>query len=87
MKKLNTISQEATNEIKKLLKGALDPDDFSRLEIIIEKAVIKGLLEGQHRAVDAAIHCPEAEQDMAHKVATAIRKKNDALIANLASMR
>ena len=41
----------------------------------------------QHRAVDAALKCPEADQDMAHKFATAIRKENDALIVNLSSLR
>ena len=61
--------------------------DLNQIETLIEKAVIKGMLEGQHRAVDAALHAPEADQDMAHKIATAIRKKNDALIANLSSLR
>ena len=49
--------------------------------------MIKALLEGQHRAVDAALQYPFADQDIAHKVAAAIREKNDALIANLSSMR
>jgi len=87
MEKLKRISEDASNEIKKLLPQSLSQEDTAQLEVIVEKAVIKGLLEGQHRAVDAAIHCPEAEQDIAHKVASAIRRKNDLLIANLASMR
>lgn len=87
MEKLKRISEDASNEIKKLLPQSLSEADTAQLEVIVEKAVIKGLLEGQHRAVDAAIHCPEAEQDIAHKVASAIRRKNDLLIANLASMR
>ena len=49
--------------------------------------MIRGLLEGQHRAVDAALQYPEADQDLAHKIASAIRKKNDLLIVNLSSMR
>ncbi|MFV2091743.1 MAG: hypothetical protein ACC634_01530 [Hyphomicrobiales bacterium] len=87
MKNFTRIATEASDEIKKLLSQPLSPEETTKLEIIVEKAVIKGLLEGQHRAVDAAIHCPEAEQDIAHKVASAIRRKNDLLIANLASMR
>jgi hypothetical protein len=38
-------------------------------------------------AVDACNECGEAEQDIAHKIATAIRQKNDALIVNLSAMR
>lgn len=87
MKNIRKIATDASDEIKKLLSQPLSPEETAKLEITIEKAVIKGLLEGQHRAVDAAIHCPEAEQDIAHKVASAIRRKNDLLIANLASMR
>ena len=49
--------------------------------------VIKALLEGQHRAVDAALQFPEADQDMAHKIASEIRRKNDLLIVNLTSLR
>ncbi|MEK9723169.1 MAG: hypothetical protein VW405_06750 [Rhodospirillaceae bacterium] len=49
--------------------------------------MIKAVLEGQYRAVDAAIGCPEADQDLAHQIAAAIRRKNDALIANLSSLR
>ena len=33
------------------------------------------------------IECGEEEQDIAHKIATAIREKNDLLIANLSSLR
>ena len=60
---------------------------FRSVRAVIETAVIRSLLEGQHRAVDACVNCEETEQDMAHKIATAIRKKNDALIVNLSSLR
>ena len=48
---------------------------------------IRALLEGQHRAVDAALQFPEADQDLAHKIAAEIRRKNDLLIVNLTSLR
>ena len=62
-------------------------EEAQRVEKIIEDAVVKALLEGQHRAVDAAMACAEADQDEAHKIASAIRRKNDALIVNLTSLR
>ena len=87
MEKLQEIAEAATNEIDGLLKSKLSDDQWQRVEQIIEETVIKALLEGQHRAVDAALNVPEADRDMAHKIATAIRQKNDALIVNLSSMR
>ncbi|NNE24783.1 MAG: hypothetical protein HKN11_19465 [Rhizobiales bacterium] len=85
MKSLRAIAEQATGGIDKVLGGSLDKDQRHQIEQIVEKAVIKGLLEGQHRAVDAALKCPEADQDMAHKIAAEIRRNNDALIANLSS--
>lgn len=87
MKSLHEIAEEATNGIAGILGTTLSAEQREQIDVLIEKAVIKGMLEGQHRAVDAALHAPEADQDMAHKIATAIRKKNDALIANLSSLR
>ncbi len=83
MEKLKAIIDEAIGE----LDGTLSGDQTGKVAKVIEAAVIRGMLEGQHRAVDACINCAEAEQDVAHKIATAIRKKNDALIVNLSSMR
>ena len=83
MDKLKVIVDEAVGE----LKGTLSADQADKVERVIEAAVIKGLLEGQHRAVDVCHKYSEAEQDLAHKIAASIRKKNDALIVNLSSLR
>ncbi len=83
MKKLKTIVENAIGE----LEGTLSSDQTDKVAKVIESAVIQGVLEGQHRAVDACNNCLEAEQDIAHKIATAIRQKNDALIVNLSSLR
>jgi hypothetical protein len=85
--RLRTIAHEATRGINELLGGRLSEEESVKVDRLIEDAVIKALLEGQHRAVDAALQYPEADQDMAHKIATAIRQKNDLLIANLTSLR
>ncbi len=85
--RLRKIANEATNGINELLGGRLSEDETAKVAKLIEDAVIKALLEGQHRAVDAALQYPEADQDLAHKIATAIRQKNDLLIANLTSLR
>ena len=87
MRKLQKIAVEATEGVNALLDRPLSDEQADKVASIIEEAVIKAVLEGQHRAVDACLECPEADQDMAHKIATAIRQKNDALIANLSSLR
>jgi len=83
MEKIKAIVDDAIGE----LEGTLSGDQTDKVAKVIEAAIIRGLLEGQHRAVDACNECGEAEQDIAHKIATAIRQKNDALIVNLSAMR
>ena len=83
MQQLETIVDEAIAE----LEGVLSKEQTDQVARVMESAVIRGMLEGQHRAVDVCKNVSEAEQDLAHKIATAIRKKNDALIANLSSLR
>ncbi len=87
MQQLRDIAEDATNGINSVLNTPLSDEQHGQVAKIVERAVIKALLEGQHRAVDAALQCPEAEQDQAHKIATAIRLKNDALIVNLSHLR
>ncbi len=87
MERVREIAEEATTEIDGLLKSKLTDEQWNHVEKIIESTVIKALLEGQHRAVDAALQYPFDDRDMAHKIAAAIRQKNDALIVNLSSMR
>ena len=62
-------------------------DQTDKVAKVIEAAIIRSMLDSQHRAVDACNECGEAKQDIAHKIATAIRQKNDALIVNLSSLR
>ncbi len=83
MEKLKAIVEGAIGE----LEGALPADQADKIAKIIEAAVIRGMLEGQHRAVDACNECGEADRGSAQRVATAIRQKNDALIVNLSSLR
>jgi hypothetical protein len=83
MEKLQALVEDAMGQ----LEGTLSADQADEVAKVIEAAIIRGVLEGQHRAVDTCKECGEAEQDLAHKIATAIREKNDVLIANLSSLR
>jgi len=83
MSKIKAIVDDAVRKIE----PALGDEQKKTVEKIIEDAVIRGIIEGQHQALNVCMNCDEAEQDLAHKIAAAIRQKNDALIANLSSLR
>ncbi len=90
MEVLKDIVDEALGK----LEGLVPADKKDEVAKVIEAAAIRGMLESQHQAVDACKDIGEAEQDIgeaeqdiAHKIATAIRRKNDALIVNLSAMR
>ena len=82
MEQLKTIVGAALDELGDIVAE----DNKARAGKIIESAVIKGMLEAQHRAVDACHHIGGNDRGMAQKIATEIRQKNDALIVNLSAM-
>ncbi len=84
MEKLRAIVDEAVAE----LDDSFTQEHVQKVSKIVESAVIRGMLEGQHRAVDTCREeAGEAELDIAHRIAAAIRRKNDLLITNLSSLR
>lgn len=83
MEKLKAIVDDALVE----LKGTFPANQADKVAKVIEAATIRGMLEGQHRAVDACNEIGGAKQNTAHKIASAIRQKNDVLIVNLSSLR
>ena len=87
MKPLQAIAENTITEINEIVGSSLSDAQKKQVANIIDTAVIQALLEGQHRAVDAALNCPEADEDLTHKIAKEIRLKNDALIVNLTSLR
>jgi len=87
MKPLQAIAEDTISKINEIAGTSLSDDQKGQIAHVIDDAVIHALLEGQHRAVDAALSCPDADQDLTHKIAKEIRLKNDALIVNLTSLR
>ncbi len=87
MRPLQAIAENTISEINKIAGASLSDEQKTKIAHLVDDAVIHALLEGQHRAVDAALNCPEADQDLTHKIAKEIRLKNDALIVNLTSLR
>ncbi|MBL4756095.1 MAG: hypothetical protein JKY32_00195 [Rhizobiales bacterium] len=85
MEKLQSIAEKATKEINEVLVKPLTAAQAEKVRIIVETTVVRALLEGQHRAVDAALQY--RDKNVGQKIADSIRNKNDVLIANLSSMR
>lgn len=83
MEQLKTIVDEAMVK----LAGAVSADRSDDVAKVIEAAVIRGVLEGQHRAVTACKDCKEVDRHAADRIADAIRRQNEVLFANLSSLR
>ena len=62
-------------------------DQARRVTKQIVKALIETLLEEGKRCADVARDCCAPDHDLARKVAREVRLSNEALIANLSSMR
>ncbi len=87
LERLNTIAAEASQSVSKVLDKPLSKVQAEKVAVIIEDTVARAVLEGLHRAIDTCHQLPEAEQDLAHKIAEEIRLKNIAVITNLTGMR
>ncbi len=87
MKPLQAIAENTISAINEVAGAALSDEQKHQIASLVDDAIIKALLEGQHRAVDATLNYPDADQDLTHKIAKEIRLKNDALIVNLTSLR
>jgi|APSaa5957512622_1039677.scaffolds.fasta_scaffold416193_1 hypothetical protein len=81
MEVLKSIVEEALTDLGDIVAA----DQQHAAAKIIEAAVIKGMLSSRSQAVDTCRKVG-ADQDIAHKIASAIRHENDALIANLKAM-
>lgn len=84
----------AMEQLKDIVDGAMgklaesiSADRSDEVAKVIEAAVIRGVLEGQRRAMAACEACTDTERHVASKIADAIRRQNEALIANLSSLR
>ncbi len=54
---------------------------------LIERALADATIKHSEECAKVIMGCCSADQDLAHKIAEEIRRKNTALIANLSSMR
>ena len=82
-----TRSEEAAKVVLDAL-GAT-PDDEGRKAVVqaIETAIVDAVAEANQQCTQVAMKCCSADMDTAHKIASEIKRKHEALIANLSSLR
>lgn len=67
----------------------VDPDEARLREVsrVIERSIINAVLNEAERYTHVVMNCCSPDLDMAHKLTKEIRASNQALMANLSSMR
>lgn len=87
MQKIREYADIAAKDVYEALGVTPTDKQASETVNIIEQAVIKVALDIRSQCVDLAKGYEGADQDTAHKIAEEIRRTNNALIANLSSLR
>ncbi|MDT8344602.1 MAG: hypothetical protein RQ752_09230 [Thermohalobaculum sp.] len=87
MTKLRTFRDEAVELIEKSLGAKLGPTQRDQIAAAVEGAILRAANHTQENAVEAMLKYPLEDQDKAHKMADELRRRTEALIANLSSQR
>ena len=85
--KLRQYVETATEGVFKALDTRPSDEQAAAVAAVIQEAVIKAALESRSKCVDVARECCTDHKDLAHKITEEIRLANNALVANLSSMR
>lgn len=70
-----------------LLGVEADEERLRQVSRLIERSIINAILNQAERYTHVVMNCCSPDLDLAHKLAAEIRSSNQALVANLASMR
>lgn len=70
-----------------LLEIEPDEERLRAVSRLIERSIIQAVLNEAERYTHVVLNCCSADLDMAHKLNSEIRASNQALMANLSSMR
>lgn len=83
-----SIQQLADRTAREILASMQAPDiKLETVSRIVEKAVLTTMAETRSGCVDVVHQCCRPDQDLAHKISQRIRQREQALIANLSSLR
>jgi len=84
---LRSQAEAATKAVIQALGAAPDAAQTRAATDVIERAMIESYLDAAERCAGVARRCCSEDRDMAHKIAKEIERANQALIANLSSLR
>ena len=80
-------AETAVNEIAEAMGVTPSGDQAKDMNRIVQQAIIDAVLEERSRCTKAVDTVCSADRDLAHKIADEIRRNEEALIANLSSLR
>lgn len=84
---LKKLADNAVTQIGKTVSKPLTKSETAAIARIIEEALVKAVNQATKSCTTAAVVCVGPEADMAHKIAEEVDRAQNALIANLQSMR
>ncbi len=77
----------AVDQACNALSAELSDDDMEKVTSIIEAAMRHAVEAAEAESRKVISDCCEADQDMAHKITSEIKRANIALVANLQGLR
>ena len=84
---LRARAQAAVEQACDALSTELSDDDMQKVTSIIEAAMRHAIEAAETESHKVVKDCCEADQDMAHKITSEIKRANTALVANLQGLR
>ena len=84
---IQRLAQDALEEIKKSVSANLTEPETDAIAKILEEKMIEAVKHSSKSCATAAATACGAESDLAHKIAKEVQLTQNALIANLKSMR
>lgn len=84
---LNERVQQAVTRIGEIVGSELSAEQRMAVQKEVEAVAIEAMRECAASCSHAASACCEEDLDMAHKIALEVRQAEEALIANLSSLR
>ncbi len=85
--KLKRIAEQTSRDVAEIMASPPTDAEAKKIAALIEQAIVKAVLETGRYHLDVAVECCSPDRDMAHKISERLCQANEALIANLSSLR
>ncbi len=84
---MNNLVDDAASEIKNSISSSLTDSDVENIKQIIQDKLSKAVNLSSDSCTSAVVMCCGPESDLTHKIEQEVKMAQNALIANLNSMR